>query len=313
MWGELDKNRLLFCLVRSTPTRGGRTSAIITLSIALSGPPPRVWGELQRVGGRDVVVRSTPTRVGRTSAASTSTQRASVHPHACGENSATWIWRVISFGPPPRVWGERRQRRILAFAIRSTPTRVGRTLTRSDCITLAPVHPHACGENEAPAPSQVCGIRSTPTRVGRTSSPHGPRLRLRSTPTRVGRTLLQRVIPEGIRSTPTRVGRTPASPSPSVQTAVHPHACGENARAGEQGSSDHGPPPRVWGERPRAWYCPVIARSTPTRVGRTSVLLPTPPGTPVHPHACGENFPLQLTLVYRPGPPPRVWGERPSG
>src|SRR5690606_9550556 len=54
-----------------------------------------------------------------------------------------------------------------------------------------------------------------------------------------------------------------------------------------------GSPPRVWGKRLScSWTCTA--------------------GT-VHPHACGENDDLAITLPYRVGSPPRVWGKRALG
>ena len=111
-----------------------------------------------------------------------------VHPHACGENHFMRIYNPESPGPPPRVWGKLGIMGLLVSAMRSTPTRVGKTRTLYTLSLYHTVHPHACGENvlgqKFPAlqtgpPPRVWGklladykrLRaegSTPTRVGKT-------------------------------------------------------------------------------------------------------------------------------------------------
>ena len=49
------------------------------------------------------------------------------HPHACGENSAIRGASQRSAGPSPRVWGEPDQGCNASKALRTIPTRVGRT------------------------------------------------------------------------------------------------------------------------------------------------------------------------------------------
>ena len=139
---------------RSTPTRVGRTFPTLFCQPLDLGPPPRVWGEhnFERHGRN--VFRSTPTRVGRTTRPSPPPSLSTVHPHACGENTASDTLPGLAYGPPPRVWGER---------VHAT-ARWGRQ----------PVHPHACGENSGFQVHNLPMRRSTPTRVGRTSYYHDP-------------------------------------------------------------------------------------------------------------------------------------------
>ena len=113
-----------------------------------------------------------------------------------------------------------------------------------------------------------------------------------------------------LRSTPTRVGKTqPRFYSPSV-SEVHPHACGENFLRPNSQLDVKGPPPRVWGKRHYIVYDVESKRSTPTRVGKTSLGSYQSLYRRVHPHACGENFLFGVRVSRFVGPPPRVWGKR---
>ena len=58
-------------------------------SMYASGPPPRVWGKHIYNVFRCINSRSTPTRVGKTYSTAKTCNCLMVHPHACGENSAS--------------------------------------------------------------------------------------------------------------------------------------------------------------------------------------------------------------------------------
>src|SRR5690606_23970685 len=135
-----------------------------------------------------------------------------------------------------------------------TPTRVGKTPTgQATGKGRAPVHPHACGENDVPGVTDVTVCRFTPTRVGKTDA---------LTPRERGR--------HG--SPPRAWGKHwPRKPADLGQL-VRPHACGESSqrlygqgfdrrftptRVGKTLAAlvevvvDLGSPPRVWGKHPR--------------------------------------------------------------
>ncbi len=178
---------------RFTPTRVGKTLSFALVSRFQSGSPPRVWGK--RPGGLAVGVvvnRFTPTRVGKTTSLSHDQQAA--------------------FGSPPRVWGKRQFRPHQRTVLRGSPPRVwGKRPTASSKTADTPVHPHACGENEAGARGDAAGARFTPTRVGKTGA-------------QVGR-------PRFVGGSPPRVwGKHPSGILDALTTSVHPHACGENLR-----------------------------------------------------------------------------------
>ncbi len=90
----------------------------------------------------------------------------------------------------------------------------------------------------------------------------------------------------------------------------HPHACGENPPLKQCPQHGHGPSPRVWGEQNGSWRTDFHCRTIPTRVGRTASRVPASRCLSDHPHACGENFAVELGSNPRSGPSPRVWGER---
>ena len=202
--------------------------------------------------------RSTPTRVGKTQHNHNCKRLHKVHPHACGENlhrAKSLLWPqwstptrvgktgktrlavLVSIGPPPRVWGKHRGPFFISECYRSTPTRVGKTLVlHVNCQALT-VHPHACGENAWVDCLLYHILRSTPTRVGKTfpswvfwacSSGPPPRVWGKRIPPVSGM--------DEQRSTPTRVGKTWFNDPIANQLMVHPHACGENAKAGFRGN-----------------------------------------------------------------------------
>ena len=208
-----------------------------------------MWGKRFPLFFGESYNRSTPTRVGKTHATGAALPGAPVHPHACGENAYKLNVRDAVRGPPPRVWGKQTSTALGQVHLRSTLTRVGKTLGGRLLTSATKVHPHACGENEL---SSILALRRT-----------------RSTPTRVGKTISPAQISTAQRSTPTRVGKTFPSRFPEHSTS--------------------GPPPRVWGKLLSVYCEDIGNRSTPTRVGKTGVQRIAQAIAEVHPHACGEN------------------------
>ncbi len=112
--------------------------------------------------------------------------------------------------------------------------------------------------------------------------------------------------------------------------SVHPHGSGDSLRYSERSTSDHGSPPREWGQLPAASDVEVIERFTPTGVGTAHLIgevltscrrfTPTGVGTAatisvasvsvaVHPHGSGDSL---IWLHFDPaasGSPPREWGQ----
>src|SRR5690606_37824005 len=122
--------------IRSIPTRVGKTRTGDTQVPGQIGPSPRVWGKRRPVYDRGA--------------------DDAVHPHACGENIDGLVAVKRVRGPSPRVWGKLELPRRTRGALRSIPTRVGKTRAPTKCPAGLTVHPHACGEN----PSKANGARS---------------------------------------------------------------------------------------------------------------------------------------------------------
>ena len=57
-----------------------------------------------------------------------------------------------------------------------------------------------------------------------------------------------------------------------------------------------------------AQAAPALARFIPTGVGNISLSLVVSSVPPVHPHGCGEHYPVPSTLTHIAGSSPRVWG-----
>ncbi len=153
------------------------------------GSPPRMWGtpDVAVVANRDQ--RFTPTHVGNTLPWPGSKVLDTVHPHACGEHSATNTTTGLVNGSPPRMWGTPSGGHPAQWRYRFTPTHVGNTFSSS-------VRPRF--------------VPGSPPRMWGTLAPRGTDfLRCRFTPTHVGNTLLLILGQHG--------------------QAVHPHACGEHA------------------------------------------------------------------------------------
>ena len=126
VWGERHEIRTVDLDKRYIPTRVGRTTPSRHRAACLSvhphacgendfvgarlpelrGTSPRVWGERGRADVRGGSDRYIPTRVGRTPSCSGSSNPATVHPHACGENQVDLVGEVDGLGTSPRVWGE---------------------------------------------------------------------------------------------------------------------------------------------------------------------------------------------------------------
>ncbi len=151
------------------------------------------------------------------------------------------------------------------------------------------LHPHACGEN-APGAGTIVGGKAPPPRVW-------------------GKLGCTGAVGSKNSSTPTRVGKTPCVIRGAADTVVHPHACGENICYLPNCSPLSSPPPRVWGKLVEGHVTHTGTQSTPTRVGKTSAFGQKRNGSPVHPHACGENVKGERGMAGDGSPPPRVWGK----
>jgi len=156
----------------------------------LAGPSPRTWGERLDVARESHLIRTIPTHVGRTSWPAATALRIADHPHARGENGNVAKCAPRNGGPSPRTWGEPRLSCSFGLGLRTIPTHVGRTRSRSTQTPWLADHPHARGENgrRRRRADEVCG--PSPRTWGERSGTLGSNTGHRTIPTHVGRTRL---------------------------------------------------------------------------------------------------------------------------
>ncbi len=153
--------------------------------------------------------------------------------------------------------------------LRFIPTHVGNTVRFACAGSVAPVHPHACGEHVIAksdlAPKDGSSPRMWGTQVAAWSE----------------------AMPIGF--IPTHVGNTGRCRARCRRPPVHPHACGEHFPDNEQNSDSPGSSPRMWGTLLLHFNDLGAQRFIPTHVGNTTVELLRDEYNAVHPHACGEH------------------------
>ncbi len=209
--GENFRHRSRFRLqIRFTPTPVGKTGKPVMIFTG-AAVHPHACGENFCCTGMPSDRRGSPPRLwGKLSPPFALPPPDSVHPHACGENVWQAQQRPAIVGSPPRLWGKHRASAFLIASSRFTPTPVGKTACRMGGRNGDAVHPHACGEN-APMRYQHCHRFGSPPRLWGKHNENLLEVRFR-------------------RFTPTPVGKTRLADTYGLTLAVHPHACGENAR-----------------------------------------------------------------------------------
>ena len=230
-WGQRHGAHVLGHRRRFTPTRVGTTLVDAYSGACVSvhphargdnsrrpgdskdqpGSPPRAWGQRQCTRVHSIPPRFTPTRVGTTAESTARHGSSTVHPHARGDNLLIPLQIMVGAGSPPRAWGQPVWHRKCRQCDRFTPTRVGTTSDQFTPIWIAPVHPHARGDNQAA---------------------HVPRRITNGSPPRAWGQL--EVVPAPLklnRFTPTRVGTTRVESLNRQPQTVHPHARGDNTGA----------------------------------------------------------------------------------
>ena len=269
--GKTGDEGLVFSrILRSIPTRVGKTDARSEALALTTGPSPRVWGRRSSHMAWPRSSRSIPTRVGKTPRKTARLAVQPVHPHACGEDELSCFCHVCPYGPSPRVWGRR--------SLLQGP------------LGCNAVHPHACGEDTASFGLPVDGYGPSPRVWGRLLLNEVELVAASVHPHACGEDVLHQVDSwRRLRSIPTRVGKTNTQNRTVTSCSVHPHACGEDHRRSRRPSWRSGPSPRVWGRRVIAALGVLLVRSIPTRVGKTIRGRIKKRCESVHPHACGED------------------------
>ena len=90
--------------------------------------------------------------------------------------------------------------------------------------------------------------------------------------------------------------------------SAHPHVCGEHFFRSFWLADSGGSSPRVWGAQHSLQSQGRAGRLIPTCVGSTRSPSQPSPGTPAHPHVCGEHGGLAQNFFSLFGSSPRVWG-----
>ena len=146
-WGSRIFQRIVFEVVRFTPTRVGITHDFlipvnsisvhphtrgdhllkISLTRSNDGSPPHAWGSLDAWQTASQISRFTPTRVGITVLGCKDHATVAVHPHTRGDHYLNNISIWVFDGSPPHAWGSLLFSDLLNHRNRFTPTRVGIT------------------------------------------------------------------------------------------------------------------------------------------------------------------------------------------
>ena len=165
---------------------------------------------------------------------------------------------------------------------------MGNTLKSITCWRITPVHPHACGEHFTINCHIVISGGSSPRLWGTHEA--------------------EQAVLGSCRFIPTLVGNTAFRNKTVIEITVHPHACGEHAKARKIKAEHGGSSPRLWGTL-LLWLWPSSGcRFIPTLVGNTFHLLQSSHPHSVHPHACGEHTLDESKLIGIDGSSPRLWG-----
>ena len=253
------------------PRACGEQNFAIVVGLTTSGSSPRVRGTGAGVTDDPVCGRFIPARAGNSASSFASLTASSVHPRACGEQLGPTLADNKSLGSSPRVRGTGRYTTGSRSICRFIPARAGNRMAKPSETTGSPVHPRACGEQ----------TRFT-----------GPSCHLIGSSPRVRGTASVPLVDDALnRFIPARAGNRSERSRLSVSTPVHPRACGEQCPQRWHWNPSIGSSPRVRGTvvtlRPRR----AGFRFIPARAGNSGVQSGARQGHPVHPRACGEQWP----------------------
>ncbi len=124
---------------------GERPSARIVTGLSC-GSSPRMWGTHGINLGKHLIARFIPTHVGNARPKRCCEYREPVHPHACGERTASPNVPHHTTGSSPRMWGTQDHHQYVRAQDRFIPTHVGNAVINHAATPNTSVHPHACGE-----------------------------------------------------------------------------------------------------------------------------------------------------------------------
>src|SRR5690606_20397477 len=139
------------------------------------------------------------------------------------------------------------------------------------------VHPHARGEQSSPSYTWHFSAGSSPRTWGTGTAGRPGALPWRFIRTHVGNSHTRQLI--------------------QGDSAVHPHARGEQAGGQGFNGTPHGSSPRTWGTDPRKCAIAHRGRFIPTHVGNRTQTRPSTKTSTVHPHARGEQLAMNDDLT----------------
>ena len=232
--------------------------------------PPRTWGRPWHPRCSRSLVRNTPTDVGKTYPLPWIVRVNGKHPHGRGEDKSGALISRIWSETPPRTWGRRQLGHGLEPGDRNTPTDVGKTPPRHVPSLSGWKHPHGRGEDPDTQAECFSAVETPPRTWGRQDNS------------------LEKSAPR--RNTPTDVGKTPAEADLLCQGGKHPHGRGEDGWRTPCAPVRVETPPRTWGRPVDVAKCHLMARNTPTDVGKTRQDQVACSGKRKHPHGRGEDW-----------------------
>ena len=191
-------------------------------------------------------------------------------------------------GSSPRMRGTLGQQVADGGGTRFIPAHAGntRSLTRERMIES--VHPRACGEHTASAPSAQSEGGSSPRMRG---------------------TLLQFAVGfPRVRFIPAHAGNTWRDWLAHSPMPVHPRACGEHAPLRRSSPTSNGSSPRMRGTQPLNTSPKSMLRFIPAHAGNTSATPLSLRASAVHPRACGEHASRHYDPARLDGSSPRMRG-----
>ena len=194
---------------------------------------------------------------------------------------------------PPHAWGRRWLTNAELWAMRNTPTCVGKTFQAATLSFPQWKHPHMRGEDsdwrgafirDGETPPHAWGRRERKPAAGREK-----------------------------RNTPTCVGKTFTAVCTASITWKHPHMRGEDNHACLIHHISEETPPHAWGRPTLAISAELCPGNTPTCVGKTICEKMYGNAMEKHPHMRGEDLLCRETRNRRTETPPHAWGRRVFG
>ena len=187
------------------------------------------------------------------------------------------------------MWGKDPCTSRKTYTWRIIPTGVGKRSPAAIALSIAPDHPHGCGEKSRKGHLRNVHDGLSPRVWGKAHC-------------WISITKCGRIIPTG-------VGKRSCSTTRIVISTDHPHGCGEKQQISMSRQNPNGSSPRVWGKAHSYQTISACLRIIPTGVGKSFYSIKLSPSVADHPHGCGEKGRSERPEPYEVGSSPRVWGK----